>query len=55
MTHFEDQRMIIAKRDPTYEDVFDGNILWVSQEYLPNRVFFYDQHKWKMVGKYEPI
>jgi hypothetical protein len=48
------ETVIYCPRDPTDKDIQFENILWISLEYVPYRVFKGGNGKWVFFGKLMP-
>ncbi len=47
-------QVLLAMRDPTPADDIGECTIWVSVEYVPNRVFSGNSGTWVFVGKFYP-
>lgn len=47
-------KVIYGSRDPDERDIHSGYVLWISKEYVPNRIFQGKEGKWIFVGKFYP-
>jgi len=47
------QRVVFTNRDPGEHDTLD-NIMWISTEFIPYRVFVGGNGRWVFMGKLMP-